>query len=121
MSGPQTCVNLIVLYVLDIELTKDWLGEFGLVFDQHQHGNGPIHYGCEHEGLVLEVYPATDKSPVTSCRLGLRVSSIDKAIESAHQINATILVKPKPSPWGIRGVVELPNGIKLELLQTSEP
>lgn len=121
MSKPTVSVNLVVLYVPDIEVMKDWLCAFGLIFETHQHGNGPIHYGCEQDGLVLELYPATDNNPSTHCRLGLQVESASTAIESARKIDARIVIEPKQSPWGIRSVIELPNGMKLELLQVSTP
>lgn len=121
MNTDRAQVNLVVLYVPDIEEMKGFLSAYGLSFEQHQHGNGPIHYGCENNGLVLELYPSNTNNPPTHCRLGIQVKSMESAIKATHDIEAKVVSEPKQSPWGIRGVIELPNRMKLELTQNEAP
>ena len=110
-------VNLLVIYADHREQLRDELSVFGLVFKEHQHGSGPVHDACEMDELCLEIYPASDANPPTHARLGLSVLDIHKAMKAANTINAETKLHPKESPWGIRAVIQLQSGIKIELTQ----
>jgi hypothetical protein len=110
-------LNLIVLYSEAMGQLRDELSAFGFEFKDHQHGQGPVHYAYEREGLCLEIYPASDNNPSTHSRLGISVESMDDAMEVVASINARIKSPPKESPWGIRAVVQLKSGMKLEITQ----
>ncbi|XAM01680.1 hypothetical protein OT109_09825 [Phycisphaeraceae bacterium D3-23] len=116
---PPAHINLIVIYTDHRERLRDELAAFGLVFEEHQHGQGPIHDACETAGLCLEIYPASQANPPTHIRLGLNVPNIDEAMKSASSIDAITKAAPQPSPWGIRAVIQLRSGIKVELSQPS--
>jgi hypothetical protein len=54
--------NVLVIRTDQMEETKKHLEHFGLVFVEEQHGKGPKHFACEHEGKVLEIYPVGKKT-----------------------------------------------------------
>lgn len=75
-------LNLLVIRASDLEASRAFyaccLSGEGLEFVQEQHGQGPIHYACEdpENGLVFEIYPASDQFPAsTALRLGFRVTN----------------------------------------------
>ena len=117
MPETNTRLNLVVLYTDDVKRLRDELSVFGLTFEQHQHGSGPVHFASEMDGCCLEIYPASDTNPTTQTRIGLRVNDINQAMESAQAVNAVVKVEPKPSPWGTRAVIHLQSGMKVELVQ----
>ena len=49
--------NTFIIRTDDIDLTKEFLESFGLSFVSEKHGSGPVHYACETDGKVLEIYP----------------------------------------------------------------
>ncbi|MEO0477544.1 MAG: hypothetical protein AAF085_16495, partial [Planctomycetota bacterium] len=108
-------LNLVVIYSEKREQLRNELSAFGLVFKEHQHGSGPIHDACEMDDLCLEIYPASANNLPTHTRLGLTVLDISMALKEANRIGAETKLAPKESPWGIRAVIQLQSGIKLEL------
>ena len=107
-------LNLIVIRARDIEVTGDYYRALGCRFEKHRHGNGPEHLSCQFNGLVFEIYPATDKSPPESTRLGFKVDSITSVVETA---GAPVASPTADSEWGLRAVVKDPDGRKVELTE----
>ncbi len=48
---------VFVLRTNEVEKTLEFYQTLGLTFVQEQHGNGPVHYACESNGNVFEIYP----------------------------------------------------------------
>lgn len=67
-------LNLLVIRVSDIEKSKAFYECLGLRFVKEQHEQGPVHYACENNGLVFELYPASSNQPVSKgVRLAFKV------------------------------------------------
>lgn len=47
----------IVLYARDPIATRQFYATIGLAFVEEKHGDGPIHYACDFQNVVLEIYP----------------------------------------------------------------
>ena len=60
-------LTYLVLYVSDIDASRDWYeSALGLRFTEEQH-SGPVHYSTKLEdGTVVELFPAGDNRPVTA-------------------------------------------------------
>lgn len=70
--------NLIVLRTSNLDNTLRFYNLLGLSFNEEKHGNGPIHYSCTLDDIVLEIYPASPKNPAEkSTTLGFSIPSID--------------------------------------------
>lgn len=50
----------IVLYARDIAVTRGFYESLGLTFAEERHGDGPIHFSHDFQGIVLEIYPLKD-------------------------------------------------------------
>ncbi|WP_433476950.1 VOC family protein [Spirillospora sp. CA-142024] len=75
--GPTATVSmaLLVLYTDHLEESRRFYSRLGLTFHKEQHGNGPEHYAAVlPDGVVIELYPATERRPATSARLGFNVT-----------------------------------------------
>ena len=118
----MTSLNLIVLRAADIESALNFYKALGLEFIQEQHGNGPVHYACEMDGLVIEIYPgkagnAIDRKQAGSVTLGFQVSDLNNVIDALKALNIVVLTEPKQSNWGLHAVVQDPDGRAVDLTQ----
>lgn len=72
----QPTAALLVLYTDRPEKCRAFYAGLGLQLALEQHGAGPEHYAAELPGgLVLELYPATERRPVSLNRLGFRAAA----------------------------------------------
>lgn len=75
-------INTIVFSTHDLEASKQFYDLLDMSFHKEQHNNGPIHYSCNINGIILELYPATFNFPAEkSTRLGIEVNNL-KDIEN---------------------------------------
>ena len=72
----MTSINLIVLNCKNLEESLSFYGTLGLEFQEEQHGKSPIHYSCQMDGILLELYP-TQKECGQRDRIGLVVNDLD--------------------------------------------
>ena len=75
-------VSLLVIRCNDIEVSKSFYQLLGFSFIREKHGNGPVHYSCEHDGTVFELYPNKSESPQDNTRLGFIVSDLVNIIKN---------------------------------------
>ena len=114
MTMPK--LNLLVLRARDPARLSSFYAAIGLGFVRHRHGKGAEHYACESGEGVFEIYPASSDSRHTSgLRLGFAVENVQQAVAALLEEGATLHSPPKESPWGLRAVLEDPEGHKLEL------
>ena len=121
MSNPNKppTLSLIAIRVSDCARSVTFYAAMGFTFAREQHGNGPEHFSTCSGETVFELYPASDRFPVTTVRLGFTVNSIDAVLNAWRQCNCKILSEPKASPWGLRAVVADPDGHRIELTQST--
>jgi catechol 2,3-dioxygenase-like lactoylglutathione lyase family enzyme len=81
----MTSLNLVVLYVADLERSRRFYEAIGLTFVQERHRNGPVHFACQTGDMVFELYSRRvgDKNHASSApvTLGFQVSSLAAALE----------------------------------------
>jgi catechol 2,3-dioxygenase-like lactoylglutathione lyase family enzyme len=83
-------IDLLVLYVADIEASRGFYELLGLEFVREKHGDGPVHYAAELPGgMVLELYPAPT-GVVSRVRIGLTVPDQDAAVARLRAAGATV-------------------------------
>lgn len=110
--------NLIVLKTRDVDVTVVFYRALGLSFVAEQHGRGPRHWAAQVGGVVLEIYPLNDgQAADNSTRLGFTVGNLDETLSALKSTGVTIASEPKSTSWGLRAVVQDPDGRSVELLQ----
>ena len=111
-------LNLLVLRVQELERSMTFYRLLGLEFQSHQHGKGSLHYAAELGIITFELYPCTEKYPVSSStRIGFHIEDMDKTIKVLEEKENTILSKPKLTEWGLRAVVLDPDEHRVELVE----
>ena len=90
-----------------------------MTFVKHRHGEGPEHFSADLEhGVVFEIYPQKAGAlPTTSTRLGFGVRSVDEAFQALIKAGASVVSEPKVSEWGMRAVLDDPEGHRIELIE----
>jgi lactoylglutathione lyase len=108
-------INLLVLRCNDVARTRAFYECFGLEFDEHRHGDGPLHSGTmDGMGLILELYPASEKNPSDRTGLGLGTPNLEK-ISAALRAKGFEPGRVEAKPWGKTFVVCDPDGRRVEV------
>jgi catechol 2,3-dioxygenase-like lactoylglutathione lyase family enzyme len=111
-------VNLLVLRCKDIELTRRFYEQLGLVFAQEKHGSGPKHYASESDGFVLELYPAAEGQPPDNVRIGFSIPLLaDLSGDLRHNSDVSILKQPYATADRLVMLLQDPDGRKVEVSQ----
>jgi catechol 2,3-dioxygenase-like lactoylglutathione lyase family enzyme len=108
-------VNLLVLRCADVGKTRAFYESLGLEFSEHKHGDGPVHSGTmDTMGLVLELYPASERNPADRCGLGFGSPNLERVIAAmvAAGFEPGTIEK---QPWGITFVARDPDGRRVEV------
>lgn len=114
-------LNLIVLYVKDVESSARFYKALGIDFSEEQHGNGPKHLaGRVGAAAVLELYPSNTTMITSGLRLGFTITSYQGILEAIADAGGAVKSGPKPGPWGYRAVVADPDGNKIELVKAND-
>ncbi len=108
-------LNLIVIRSRDIDRMAEFYNVLGLNFGKHTHGQSPEHYASENNGVVIELYPATEKEPpTTDIRLGFQVDvPLEEPLFSALEKKGGRVA----SCWSALAIVLDPDGHKVHLLK----
>lgn len=116
MSDDPT-LSLVVIRVSDIDRAARFYSAIGLHFEREQHGSGPSHYAAAVGGTTFELYPSSERHPVAPVRLGFTVTSIDATLIELKHAGGRVISEPAESPWGVRAVIDDPDGHRIELSQ----
>jgi len=109
---------LVVRSTIPVELAA-WYANFGLAFDYHRHGNGPMHYGADVNGITLKIYPLkrSQTEADLTLRSGFEVADLDAVLLGVDDVVST----PAQSEWGYRAVVADPEGRRVQLTEKTWP
>ena len=116
-AASPVSLNLVVVYASDVDAAIQFYGCLGLKFQSEQHGSGPKHYAATMGDAVLEIYPVANGGGHGIVRLGFHVASVGDVLNELRSQGAKVVSEPKNSPWGLRAVVEDPDGNRVELSQ----
>ncbi len=115
MDTVSPVVNLLVVRSRDIHRAVKFYQCFGLEFELHSHGRGPLHYAAEIGGLVFEIYPEKEGKSTLGTRMGFCVKSVDETVARLAEFEVEVLTQPADSKWGRRAVVRDLDGHAVEL------
>lgn len=51
-------MKIFVIRTDNLQETLEFFTKLGLSFTEEKHGDGPVHYACENNDLVFELYPS---------------------------------------------------------------
>ncbi|QDU95879.1 VOC family protein [Lignipirellula cremea] len=120
MYAAPPMMNLTVIRSPDIDRAATFYQAMGLLFTEHRHGSGPLHYTSAVNGFVFEIYPRGKHPPTTSTRIGFSVDEVDSVVEMLLAVGGTLLSPPTDSEWGRRAVMKDLDGHTVELLTPAD-
>lgn len=115
--SPTPEFRLLVLKTPQPQALCSFYSHLGFVFQQEQHGSGPVHHSAPLGEGTFEIYPLPEDTPADdTTRLGLAVSHIENLCNSLANPD-DLLTQPTKTEWGVRAVVRDPDGRRVELYQ----
>jgi len=113
-------LKLIVIRTGNLERLAKFYQGLGLSLEYHKHGKSPYHYSGNIGETVLEIYPlAKGQADVdTHFRIGLGVDHFDEIIASLKLDNATFIMDPADTEFGLMAIILDPDNRKVELYKT---
>ncbi|HEY1049594.1 MAG TPA: VOC family protein [Prosthecobacter sp.] len=114
----QPTLSLLVLRSAAPERLAAFYAQLGIAFEKHRHGSGPEHFSAVLGGLVFEIYPLKEGEAGTrGLRMGFAVTDVEGMFAQWVEAGGTAVVPPKMSEWGLRAVLDDPEGHRIELTQ----
>ena len=111
----MSALNLLVLRAKNPDELAEFYSGLGLCFVREQHDKGPVHHSSNIGGAIFEIYPCQNPTDqTTGTRIGFQVPSIENSIRAC---SAQVISKPKMTQWGLRAVIQDPEGHKIELVE----
>jgi lactoylglutathione lyase len=116
-----TRVGAVVLTARDLDATVAFYRAAGLPLEREQHDDGPVHYACDVDGCHVAVFPAREdggapgRGVAGSTLVGFAVTSVDEVLAEVSRLGVAVLEPPSDYPWGLRALVEDPDGRPVEL------
>jgi lactoylglutathione lyase len=115
-------LGALILFASDIEETVAFYRVLGLPLDVDEHDDGgPLHYACELQGCHFAIFPTEGEGRAPGMRQpgasfpGFTVDAVEETVGALRAHGAKVLQEPSPYPWGIRAVVEDPDGRPVEV------
>ena len=109
-------LNMIVLRTTRMETLRAFYDALGLQFVEEQHDNGPVHYACELDSVVIEIYPTT-KSDTDSTMLGFDVESLDIVLANLQAVGLLPDLPPDAAEKGVCTFLD-PDGRRVRLTES---
>ena len=107
-------INLIVIKTQNVEISKSFYELLGINFQKEKHGNGPIHYSSNIDGVIFEIYPTKEEN-IANLRIGLTIENIDLTCELLTKNGHSIISEPRKTDFGYTAVIIDPSGNKVEI------
>ena len=112
-------LSLVVIRSTDPEKLASFYAHLGMIFVKHRHGSGPEHFSAElGSGGVFEIYPRNaEDGPTTASRIGFSIDSVAEACSAITLVGGRLVSAPKFGVWGMRAVIDDPEGHRIELTE----
>jgi catechol 2,3-dioxygenase-like lactoylglutathione lyase family enzyme len=114
----KIAVNLLVLRCKDMELTRRFYEQLGLLFAEEKHGTGSPHYAWESGGLVLELYPATEGQQPDQVRIGFSTPALAALADNLRDRPDVKVLKVYVRAGRHFMLLQDPDGRKVEVTQS---
>lgn len=115
-------VGALVLFSASVDRAVAFYRALGVQIETEQHDDGPPHYACDLGGTHFAIFPAPPGSvpPLRrgGCTFpGFVVESVATSLEAARALGANVIEEPSPYAWGLRAVLEDPDGRPVEIFE----
>jgi catechol 2,3-dioxygenase-like lactoylglutathione lyase family enzyme len=116
----EISLSLLVLRTTRIDACFEFYQALGLEMVEEKHGKGPVHYSFSSNGVIVEIYPETQKDfteirAERTIRLGFTVDSLAAILESLEPLGAKALKPASITQRRRLAVILDPDGREIEI------
>ena len=116
-------VGSLILFSGTYEKSVTFYRALGLPLDGEEHGDGQVHLACDIGGVHVAVFdaksaparPSSEFRSPGSSYFGFTVKNVAEVLERLRALEAPVRQEPEMFPWGMRALVEDPDGRVIEL------
>jgi catechol 2,3-dioxygenase-like lactoylglutathione lyase family enzyme len=115
-------LDALIFWSADCARTVAFYRAIGLPLETEDHGDGDLHFACDIGGVHVAVLPARrtegarTRGEHGASQPSFRVASLDRAIDAIRGLGELrLIIDRQEGPWGVRVVVEDPDGRALQL------
>ncbi len=111
---------LVVIKSPDIQNLKAFYEEIGIEFKEERHGEGPLHYSANLNGIIFEIYPQKiGTKPSKGAPIGFKVKNLETVLNQKLILHSIEIIEPlEKTEWGNRVVIKDPDGRRVELYES---
>jgi hypothetical protein len=116
-------VDAVILWSDRVERVVGFYRSLGVPFELEDHGDGHPHHAADFAGVHFAVFPAATKGRgrrrgESGCvQVSLSVKSLEALEPVLRRLGAPVLIERQEGPWGVRVVIEDPDGRPLQITQ----
>lgn len=113
-------IKLIVIRTENPNKLVHFYSLLGLLFEQHKHDKGPVHFAASVGNATFEIYPLSKSqvAPDPFFRMGITIDNFEEKILLLQEQSIIFHAGPEATEFGYRAVIEDPEGRKIELYKT---
>lgn len=111
-----------MFWTSQLETCRAFYEALGLVFEDEEHEEGPLHFACDVGGVHFAIYEgppgeAPNKGEGASSLIGFKVDDVDAVFARLREFETAILWEPRDAPWGRTAQLRDPDGRPVEIFQ----
>ncbi len=118
--GKAKELGALILFSANIDRVVSFYRAIGVPLSPETHDEGAEHYACELGVTHFAIFPprtSLTNDAAGGAFPGFVVESVAESLEAARAKGARIRQEPDYYPWGLRAVVEDPDGRLVELFE----
>ena len=115
-------IDAVILWSDDVDRARAFYRTLGVAFAAEDHDDGDVHYAADVAGVHLAILPANKEGESARRRgevgcvpVSFRVDSLDAAMSGLASFAPQVLIDRQDGPWGVRVVIEDPDGRPVQL------
>ena len=112
-------LRLLVLKTPQLDAVRAFYQSLGIELTEERHDSGPVHYAGQIGDAVLEIYPLPGGTADATTRLGFVVGNLERLVGELETGTTRVIAWPQRTAWGVRAVVQDPDGRAVELYADS--
>jgi catechol 2,3-dioxygenase-like lactoylglutathione lyase family enzyme len=121
-----TGLGALVLFTADLDRSVKFYRALGIPIDTETHDDGPPHSAADVGGTHFAIYEgergAAPPHRRGGCTFpGFTVESVADSLAAARPFSRSVIQEPEYYPWGLRCVLEDPDGRPIEIYEPAPP
>jgi len=116
-------LDAVILWSRDVARVVAFYRAIGVPIEVEDHGDGVRHHAADFQGVHFAILDASAPGDARrrgedgAVQVSFKVDDLGAVLDSLRALSAKIVIDRQPGPWGIRVVLEDPDGRPIQLTQ----